>query len=166
MTGGSKLKGVEGFSNEGIQLGIVNWGVGKADENILIKRLIHTSREKDGKTFDGLAIIFFTKPQKFIEICLSYCMDEQGELIEDLRKFMPCKRIQLPCKLSSFLCWGCHTPHTPVFSPLGRIVQLQIVVYLQPLFSATWLFLYRSAGFHLLYTITIAGSNGLYTIAL
>ena len=62
----------------------MNWGVGKADENILIKCLIHTSREKDGKTFDGLAIIFFTKPQKFLEICLSYCMDEQGELIEDL----------------------------------------------------------------------------------
>ena len=65
MTGGSKLKGVEGFSNEGIQLGIVNWGVGKADEKILIKCLIHTSREKDGKTLDGLAIIFVQSPKYF-----------------------------------------------------------------------------------------------------
>ena len=33
---------------------------------------------------------------------------------------MPCEKIQLPCKLSSFLCWGYHTPHTPpVFSPLA-----------------------------------------------
>ena len=33
---------------------------------------------------------------------------------------MPCERIQLPCKLSSFICWEVsHPPHPPIFSPLA-----------------------------------------------
>ena len=45
-----------------------------------------------------------------------------------LRKFMPCERIQLPCKLSSFICWGVSHPHPPgIFAPVYTIYSPCIV---------------------------------------
>ena len=38
---------------------------------------------------------------------------------QQLAKIYALRKTQLPCKLSSFLCWGCHTPTpTRYFSPL------------------------------------------------
>ena len=76
----------------------------------------------------------------------------------------------IKCTLNGGVCadrprYGCH------FKAGGAIflliyVQLQIDMYLRPLLSVTCLYINRSVRVHLLYTITIAGSNGLYTVAL
>ena len=60
-----------GCSKEGNQLGMENLRFGESDENSRWKYPVHASLEKEGKILNGLSTTLFTKPQKFLEICLS-----------------------------------------------------------------------------------------------
>ena len=44
---------------------------GNQHENSLWKYPVHASLEKEGKILNGLSTTLVTKPQKFLEICLS-----------------------------------------------------------------------------------------------
>ena len=51
---------------------------------------------------------------------------------------MPCERIQLPCKLASFICWGVSHPHTPrYFRPWDYSLDVGIEGARAPHFSKT-----------------------------
>ena len=60
-----------GCAKEGNQLGMENWRCGESGGNSLWKYPVHMSLEKEGKILNGLSTTLFTKPQKFLEICLS-----------------------------------------------------------------------------------------------
>jgi len=67
------------YAKERNQLGIENGRFGESGGNSLWKYPMHMSLKKEGKILNGLSTTLFTKPQKFLEICVSLLSVEMEE---------------------------------------------------------------------------------------